>query len=126
MPLGRHGMPVEARRAYWNLVKERVLANPEVEAAAIVTAAPLGGRVFETQYNATPGLRTMSQSRRPGIFFCHADSAVERPALHANEPDAVIVSRRLALEMYGTLDVLGREFPCRPADAVSRRRRSRR
>ena len=65
MPLGRHGMPVEARRSYWNLVKERVLANPEVEAAAIVTAAPLGGRVNETNYDATPGLRTMTQSVDP-------------------------------------------------------------
>jgi hypothetical protein len=33
---------------------------------------------------------------------------------NANEPDAVIVSRRLALEMYGRSKCSGANFPCRP------------
>ena len=111
MPLGRYGMPVDARRSYWYQVKERILANPEVEAAAIVTAAPLGGRVFETHYDATPGLRTMSQSVDPDYFSTMQIPLLSGRLFKASEPDAVIVSRRLALEMYGTVDVLGREFP---------------
>jgi len=111
MPLGRYGMPVDARRSYWYQVKERVLANPEVEAAAIVTAAPLGGRVNETNYNATPGLRTMTQSVDPEYFATMQIPLVSGRMFSASEPDTVIVSRRLALEMYGTVDVLGREFP---------------
>jgi predicted permease len=111
MPLGRYGMPVDARRSYWYQVKERVLANPEVEAAAVVTAAPLGGRVYETNYNATPGLRTMSQSVDPEYFSTMQIPLVSGRIFNAGEPDAVIISRRLALEMYGTLDVLGRDFP---------------
>jgi putative ABC transport system permease protein len=111
MPLGRYGLPVDARRSYWYQVKERILANPEVEAAAIVTAAPLGGRVYETNYNATPGLRTMSQSVDPEYFSTMQIPLVSGRIFNAGEPDAVIISRRLALEMYGTLDVLGREFP---------------
>jgi predicted permease len=111
MPLGRYGMSTEARRSYWYQVKERVLANPEVEAAAVVTAAPLGGRVFETGYNATPGLRTMSQSVDPDYFATMKIPLVSGRIFTTNEPAAVIVSRRLALAMYGTLDVLGQGFP---------------
>jgi len=111
MPLGRYGMPVDARRSYWYQVKERILANPAVESAAIVTAAPLGGRVNETNYNATPGLRTLTQSVDPEYFATMQIPLVSGRLFTANDPDAVIVSRRLALEMYGTLDVLGREFP---------------
>lgn len=111
MPLGRYGMPVEARRSYWYQAKERLLANPEVESAAVVTAAPLGGRVNETNYNATPRLRTMTQSVDPEYFATMQIPLVRGRMFNTNEPDAVIVSRRLALEMYGTLDVLGREFP---------------
>jgi predicted permease len=111
MPLGRYGMPVDARRSYWQQVKERVLANPDVETAAIVTAAPLGGRVYETNYDATPGLRTISQSVDPEYFATMQIPLLSGRIFSANEPEAVIVSRRLALEMYGSLDVLGREFP---------------
>jgi len=111
MPLGRYGMPVDARRSYWYQVKERILANPAVESAAIVTAAPLGGRVSQTNYNATPGLRTLTQSVDPEYFATMQIPLSSGRLFTVNEPDTVIVSRRLALEMYGTLDVLGREFP---------------
>jgi predicted permease len=119
MPLGRYGLTGDAARSYWYAVKERVLANPEVESAAIVTAAPLGGRVNETNFDATPGLRTMTQSVDPEYFATMQIRMLSGRIFDANETDAVIVSRRLALEMYGTLDVLGREFP---VSAVSDRR----
>jgi predicted permease len=111
MPLGRYGMPIDAQRSYWYQVKERILANPEAEAAAIVTASPLGGRVNETNFNATPGLRTLTQSVDPEYFATMQIRLLSGRNFNANEPDVVIVSRRLALEMYGTHDVLGREFP---------------
>jgi predicted permease len=111
MPLGRYGITADAARLYWYAVKERVLANPEVESAAIVTAAPLGGRVNETNYDATPGLRTMTQSVDPEYFATMQIRVLSGRNFNTNETGVVIVSRRLALAMYGTLDVLGREFP---------------
>jgi predicted permease len=119
MPLGRYGITGDAARLYWYAVKERLLANPEVETAAIVTAAPLGGRVNETNYDATPGLRTMTQSVDPEYFATMQIPMLGGRTFEANETDVVIVSRRLALEMYGTSDVLGREFP---VSAVSDRK----
>jgi predicted permease len=118
MPLGRYGMPVDAQRSYWYQVKERLLANPEIESAAIVTAAPLGGRVNETSYAATPGLRTLTQSVDPEYFATMKIPLISGRIFNANESGTVIVSRRLAVEMYGTLDVLGQPFP-KSADAAA-------
>ena len=111
MPLARHGFSDEAARSHWYLVKDRVLAHPAVEQAAIVTAPPLGGRVFQTGYNDTPAVRTFVQSVDPAYFATMQIPLVAGRLFAANEAGAAVVSRRLALEMYGTLDVLGRGFP---------------
>jgi predicted permease len=117
IPLDRYGIKGEAARAYWYDTKERVRANPEVEDAAIVTAAPLGGRRFQTSYNDTPGLDTMSQAVDPEYFAVMRIPLVAGRLFKPGEAKTAIVSRRLALEMYGTLDVLGRGFP-KSADAA--------
>ncbi len=65
MPLGRYGISGEAAHTYWYSVKERVRANPEVAETAIVTAPPLGGRVFETGYKDAPALKALSQHVDP-------------------------------------------------------------
>jgi predicted permease len=111
MPLARHGFTDEAARSYWYLVKSRVLANPAVEQAAIVTAPPLGGRVFQTGYDDTPELRTFVQSVDPEYFATMRIPLVSGRLFGPNEAGTAVVSRRLALEMYGTLDVLGQGFP---------------
>ena len=111
IPLDRYGITGEAAQSYWYAVKERVRGNPEVEDAAIVTAAPLGGRVFQTAYNDTPGIQTLVQSVDPEYFAVMRIPLLAGRVFGAGEPGTVIVSRRLAIEMYGTLDVLGRGFP---------------
>ena len=111
MPLDRYGITGDAARSYWYAVKERVRAHPDVEDAAIVTAAPLGGRVFETNYDATPGIRTLSQGVDPEYFAVMRIPILSGRLFAPGDAKTAIVSRRLALEMYGTLDVLGREFP---------------
>ena len=118
MPLDRHGVSGDAARSYWYAVKDRVRAHPEVEDAAIVTAAPLGGRVNETNYNATPGIRTIWQSVDPEYFATMRIPLLSGRVFGAGEQKTAIVSRRLALAMYGTLDVLGREFPKGDSEAT--------
>ena len=118
MPLGRLGITGDAARSYWYEVKERVRAHPEVEDAAIVTAAPLGGRRFQTSYDATPGIDTMSQAVDPEYFAVMRIPLLAGRLFGPGDEKTAIVSRRLALEMYGTLDVLGREFPKGAAEAV--------
>ena len=111
LPLARHGFNDEAAQSYWYLVKDRVLAHPAVEHAAIVTAPPLGGRVFQTGYHDAPAVRTFVQSVDPEYFSTMQIPLVTGRPFRPNEAGAAIVSRRLALEMYGTLDVVGRGFP---------------
>ena len=111
MPLDRYGITGDAARLYWYAVKERVRAHPEVETAAIVTAAPLGGRVFQTKYNDTPGLDTLVQGVDPEYFAVMRIPLIAGHLFGPGDAKTVIVSRRLALAMYGTLEVLGRGFP---------------
>jgi predicted permease len=118
MPLDRYGITGDAARSYWYAVKERVRAHPEVEDAAIVTAAPLAGRVNETNYNATPGIRTLLQSVDPEYFAVMRIPLLSGRLFGPGDEKTAIVSRRLALEMYGTLDVLGREFPKAASEAT--------
>ena len=118
IPLGRYGISGDAARSYWYSVKDRVLANPEVEGAAIVTAPPLGGRVFETTYNTTPGMQTLVQSVDPEYFSVMRIPIIAGRLFGPGDEGVVIVSRRLALEMYGTLDVVGREFPKAASEAT--------
>jgi predicted permease len=118
MPLDRHGVTGDAARSYWYAVKERVRSHPEVEDAAIATAAPLGGRVFETNYDAAPGIRTLSQGVDPEYFAVMRIPIVSGRLFGPADEKTAIVSRRLALEMYGTVDVLGREFPKAASEAT--------
>ena len=111
MPLDRYGITGDAARLYWYSVKERVEAHPEVENAAIVTAAPLGGRRFQTRYNDTPGVDTLVQAVDPEYFAVMRIPLITGRSFNPGDAKMVIVSRRLALAMYGTLDVLGRGFP---------------
>ena len=111
MPLDRYGITGDAARLYWYSVKERVGAHPEVENAAMVTAAPLGGRRFQTRYNDTPGVDTLVQAVDPEYFAVMRIPLITGRSFNPGDAKMVIVSRRLALAMYGTLDVLGRGFP---------------
>ena len=111
VPLARYGVDEGAARSYWQTVRERVLTHPEVEQAAIVSAAPLGGRVFETIYDDLPGLSVLSQSVDPEYFATMKIPLLAGRVFEPGEAGAVIVSRQLALAMYGSLDGLGRDYP---------------
>ncbi len=111
MPLGRYGISGGAVRSYWYDVKARALANPEVESAAIVTAPPLGGRVHENAYRDAPRLEILQQSVDPEYFATMRIPLLSGRNFGAGDQASVIVSRRLAIEMYGSVDVLGLGFP---------------
>ncbi len=111
VPLARYGIADGAAQAYWSAVKDRVMAHPEVEQAAIVTAAPLGGRVFETIYDNMGGLSVLSQAVDPQYFDTMKITLLGGRVFAAGDAGSLVVSRKLALAMYGSLDVLGRAYP---------------
>jgi hypothetical protein len=100
-------------------VKSRVLAQPGTAAATIVTAPPLGGRVFETANGDVPGLELLQQSVDADYFTTMKIPLLMGRTFHDADGTSVIVSRRLAMEMYGSMDVLGRGFPrSEPASTI--------
>ena len=111
IPLGRHGITGDAARSYWHAVKERARSNPAVENAAIVTAAPLGGRVYETVYDDLRSLKVYIQNIDPEYFDTMQIALLAGRNFQPGDGNVVIVSRRLALEMYGSTDVIGQAFP---------------
>jgi predicted permease len=111
--LGRYGYDGERAIEYWGRVKARVAQHPDVVALAVALAPPLGGRVNETRFNEAPGLEVIANHVEPTFF-----NAMQIPLLagrtfeRGDDPNsAIIISRTLAIAMYGSLDVVGRGFP---------------
>lgn len=111
--LGRYGFTSDQALAYWNTVKERLAQRPDVAAAALALAPPLGRRISETTFEDAPGLEVIGNRVDPEFFeVMHIPLLRGRTFNPGDDPaGTVIVSRALAMAMYGGLDVLGRGFP---------------
>jgi predicted permease len=111
--LRRHGIRTAEARAYWSGVVEQMASHPEAGQMAFATPAPLGGAVNTSRYGTDSGPLTITVTRVDPAFF----SLLEIPLMAGrtfgpgDDESVVIVSRRLATTMYGTLDVLGRGYP---------------
>ena len=97
--------------SYWQTARAIVGAHPETEQMTLVNFAPLGRGSSTSSYRTGPTFRVMDVD---AAFF----STMRIPILagrtfdpHEDWDAAVIISRRGALAMYGTLDVLGLGFP---------------
>jgi hypothetical protein len=106
-------MKGETARAWWETVRSAIATHPEVEKVAIVSTAPLGRAINEARFNDAPRIAITSMSVEPGFFaLMRIPLLAGRDFVPSDDPrTAVILSRRAALEVYGTLDVLGRGFP---------------
>jgi predicted permease len=109
----QYGIRGEAARAYWDDVKRRVSAHPDVDLVALATQAPLGESVSQSFYKDAPGLSVSSTGIEPSFFALMRIPLIAGRAFQRDDDPAavIIVSRRLAVTMYGTWDVLGKQFP---------------
>lgn len=119
--LSRYGLKGAEARSYWSGVRQAVAALPETEAVSLVTQAPLSGSLNESSDKDAPGLKVTNL----GVdrdFFQVMSIPILTGRSFSRQDDArhsVIISRRLALQMYGTTDVLGKGFPrSRPEQTV--------
>jgi predicted permease len=119
--LARAGIAGDEARSFWMLVKERVLANPETRESALALSAPFAGRGSVNGYPEAPGLRVHINHVDPQFFsLLHIPMLVGR-TFQAGDDGAttVVISRTLAENMYGTIDVLGKGFPrSEPRDTI--------
>ena len=111
--LDRHGVAADDAAAYWSAVTRRLLAHPEVESLSLTSLAPLGAGVHSARYGADSGPLTITVMHVEPSFFRLMDIPILRGrALEGgDDPSTVVVSRRVAMTMYGTLDVLGKGYP---------------
>jgi len=111
--LSRYGMKSEEARAWWDRVRHAIAAHPETEIAAIVSHAPLGSAVNQSRYSDAPGIKITSMDVESGFFaLMRIPILVGRDFVASDDRrSAVVISRRVAMEMYGSLDVVGKGFP---------------
>ena len=120
--LNRYGVKSPDAIAYWRSVQERVDRHPETAVTALALAPPLGSRLLENTFaNDAPGLEVVTNRIAPTYFDVMSIPLLAgRTFTAADDPKtAVIVSRIVAMEMYGRLEVLGQGFPpSKPAATI--------
>ena len=112
--LRSHGIDASGANAYWNAVRLAIDAHPETAETAIVSYAPLnGGGGNNRRYGSARHLRISITAVEPAFFSVMRVPIVSGRLFEpSDDPEkTTIISRRAALEMYGTLDVLGQGFP---------------
>ena len=119
--LTRYGYKGPEAIAYWRAVEERVAQHPETVAVTLALAPPLGSRIQENTFGDVPGLEVVTNRISSSFFEVMSIPLLAgRTFIAGDDPQtAVLVSRMLAMEMYGTLDVVGRGFPrSKPAATI--------
>jgi predicted permease len=111
--LSRYGIANESAGAYWREVKRTLQGLPDVEHLALASHAPLAGSANRSVYNDAPRLSITNTAVEPEFFpLLRIPILAGRNFNAADDPrTAVIVSRRLAVEMYGSVDAVGKGFP---------------
>jgi predicted permease len=113
-PLSHYGLKDAQDRAYWLAVRDAVAGYQDSGDVSLVSTAPLTSPwVRPTRSPDAPGLQ-INPLHIDGHFF----DVMQIPILagrsfeRADTADtSVMISRRLALRMYGTLDVIGTGYP---------------
>ena len=111
--LSRYGIEAEAARAFWDETRRALEATPDVERLALVSTAPMASSANRSIYNDAPRLSVTQATVEPAFF-----SVLRIPVVMGRNFDAsdapgsvAIISRRLAVEMYGTMNAVGKGFP---------------
>jgi predicted permease len=99
--------------SYWSGLRRSVASLAETEDLAIVQYAPLGTVMTVWQEPDAPGLSINANKIEPQFFDLMRVPLITGRTFDASDtPDSsVILSKRLAIAVYGTVDVLGKRFP---------------
>jgi hypothetical protein len=94
-------------------VADTMSAHPDVEQVAFSYPAPLGGTVNSSRYGADSGSLVIAKLHVDPAFLSLLEIPLisGRPFEPADDQSVVIISRRVAMTMYGTLDVVGKQYP---------------
>jgi len=120
--VARYGITGPAAQAYWADVKRSAAALPETDGVALASRAPLGPDSMLSVYPDTGSLQVTVTRVEPQFFsVMKVPILAGRAFVEGDDPHGtVIVGRRLALAMYGSLAVIGQTFPRIPARFADR------
>ncbi len=111
--LPRYGMAAETARAFWDETKRVLEATPGVDRLALASTAPMATSANRSIYNDAPRLSVTQTTVEPEFFTVLRIPILMGRNFEANDaPGSVaVISRRLAVAMYGTLNAVGKGFP---------------
>ncbi|MBI4910677.1 MAG: ABC transporter permease [Acidobacteria bacterium] len=111
--LARYGIKGESAREFWRQTRAALADQPGIESTALTSSVPLGRSLSEGRFSDTPNLSVTVFHVEPSFFETMRIPLLRgRNFLPDDEPRTnVIIAKRLAEHMYGTVDVVGRGFP---------------
>jgi predicted permease len=111
--LSRYGIASESAKSFWDQTKRALESTPDVERLALASIPPMANSANRSIYNDAPGLSVVRTIVEPEFF-----AVLQIPILIGRNFDpgdsfggVAIVSRRLAVDMYGTPNAVGKGFP---------------
>jgi len=100
-------------------VRQAIATMPEAEEVALVASSPLSGgsRSTMSDLREARSLVVITNSVEPRYFnLMRIPIVVGRNFESSDDPrNVIIISRRVAMEVYGRLDVIGQTFPHTPS-----------
>ena len=111
--LSRYGIDDARARAFWDETKRALETTSYVEQLALASIPPMASSANRSTLNDAPQLSVTHTTVEPEFFaVLRIPILVGRNFEPADPPGSVaIVSRRLAMEMYGTSNAVGKGFP---------------
>jgi len=112
--LDRYGAAPDAAASYWASLRDSAASDPRLRGVALATTVPLGNSLNEGSYDRdAPGLKVVRMTVDAPFFDLFQIPLLSGRTFQPGDTrnNAVIISRRLAEQMYGSVNVIGRGFP---------------
>lgn len=111
--LSRYGIDGARAKAFWDETKRVLETTPFMEQLALASIPPMASSANRSLYNDAPRLSVTLTAVEPAFFAVLRIPILMGRTFEPTDPpgSVAIVSRRLAVEMYGAPNAVGKGFP---------------
>ena len=111
--LSRSGIDGARARAFWDETKRALEATPSVEQLSLASIPPMAGSANRSIYDDAPRLSVTHTTVEPEFFAVLRIPILMGRNFGPGDPSGsvAIVGQRVAVEMYGTPNAVGKGFP---------------
>jgi predicted permease len=109
----RFGVEGDTAQLYWKNLRDHIAQQPGIESAALSRVTPGDGSLSRAGIEGFPDLKASFALVSPEFFqVMRIPFLTGRPYQPSDvEGQAIVLSKSLALAVFGTVDVVGRPFP---------------